>query len=397
MVKHALQVMRRHLGLQVAYVSEFVDGQSVFREVDAPGLEDLIILAGRLPELIPDTAREPVAMAMPITAAVPIGAHVSVPIRLSDGEVYGMFCCLGPNPDLSLNRRDLQMMRAFADLAAFDIDRRRKKSQAAEERRGRILALIDQDGVEGQDDLVGQDGIGGQDGLSQGGFSIVHQPICALPGLGILGYECLSRFTAEPLRTPDLWFAEAEEVGLRQELEIAALRKALASAAHLPAGAYMSINVSPATLLCAAFHTLLARHPGDGLVVEITENATVEDYAVLSEALRPLRGRGFRLAVDDAGAGYASMQHILQLRPDIIKLDMQLTRDIDADPARRALAAALIGFAHDIDSLIVAEGVETEAELQVLRALGTDAVQGYLIGRPQPLAALLDTAEVAAA
>lgn len=389
MVKRALQVMRRHLGLQVAYVSEFVDGQSVFREVDAPGLEDLIkpgdsrslddvycrhILAGRLPELIPDTAREPVAMAMPITAAVPIGAHVSVPIRLSDGEVYGMFCCLGPNPDTSLNRRDLQMMRAFADLAAFEIDRQRQRAIAAAERTAQVQALIDGDG-----------------------FFIVHQPICALPGRTIVGYECLSRFSGVPQRTPDVWFAEADEVGLREALEIAAVCKALDSAGWLPAGTYLSINASPATIRGDAFQALLAAAPADRLVIELTENATVDDYDALSAALRPLRERGFRLAVDDAGAGYASMQHILQLQPDIIKLDMNLTRDIDSDPARRALATALIAFAHDVGSVIVAEGVETEAELRVLQALGADAVQGYLVGRPLPLSAPVEEVQASAA
>ncbi len=389
MVKRSLQVMRRHLGLQVAYVSEFVDGQAVFREVDAPGLEAMIkpgdsrslddvycrhILAGRLPELIPDTAREPIAMAMPITAAVPIGAHVSVPIRLSDGAVFGMFCCLGPNPDTSLNRRDLQMMRAFADLAAYDIDRQRQRALAAGERLARVQSLIDDDG-----------------------FFIVHQPIHLLPGREIVGFECLSRFSAVPQRTPDVWFAEADEVGLREALEIAALRKALASLPDLPAGAYCSINASPATIRGDALPALLAIAPADRLVIELTENATVDDYDALSDALAPLRARGFRLAVDDAGAGYASMQHILQLRPDIIKLDMNLTRDIDSDPARKALASALIGFAHDVGSVIVAEGVETEAELRVLQALGADAVQGYLLGRPQPLPASGDRAMASAA
>ena len=119
--------------MEIAYISEFVENESVFRTVDAPGLEAMIkpgdkrslddvycrhILAGRLPEVMPDTADFPLAAAMPITQAVPIGAHVSVPVRLKDGSVYGMFCCLSPQANRSLNGRDLQVMRAFADLAA---------------------------------------------------------------------------------------------------------------------------------------------------------------------------------------------------------------------------------------------------------------------------------------
>lgn len=137
MIDRVLQSVRQHLGMEVAYVSEFVGNDSVYRAVDAPGLEALIkpgdrrslddvycrhILAGRLPELIPDTSAIPLAAAMPITQAVPIGAHVSVPLKLSDGSVYGMFCCLSPSTNRTLNDRDLQVMRAFADIAAQQID-----------------------------------------------------------------------------------------------------------------------------------------------------------------------------------------------------------------------------------------------------------------------------------
>jgi EAL domain-containing protein (putative c-di-GMP-specific phosphodiesterase class I) len=376
-VRRALQVIRSHLDLQVAYVSEFVDGRSVFREVDAPGLEALIkvgdsqslddvycrhILEGRLPQLMPDTALEPVATAMPITAAVPIGAHLSVPIRLADGRTYGMFCCPGPKADATLNKRDLQMMRAFADLAAYEIDRQQQQQQEAANRLASVRAVLDEEQL-----------------------SIVHQPIVGLSARRTLGFECLSRFSAEPARGPDVWYAEADAVGLREEMEIAAIRLALASQARLPAGLYTSINASPATILTGAFLEILEGYRGEDIVIEVTENANVDDYDFLAYALEPLRSRGIRLAVDDAGAGYASMQHILQLRPDIIKLDMSLTRDIDRDRPRRALADALIGFAHDTGSVIIAEGVETEAELKTLADLGVDAVQGYLTGRPQPL------------
>jgi EAL domain-containing protein (putative c-di-GMP-specific phosphodiesterase class I) len=94
--------------------------------------------------------------------------------------------------------------------------------------------------------------------------------------------------------------------------------------------------------------------------------------------------------VDDAGAGYSGLHHILRLRPDLIKLDMSLTRDIDTDPARQALAAALVAFAYDTDSRIIAEGVETLQELETLASLGIDRAQGYLLGRPMPREAMLE-------
>jgi len=102
-------------------------------------------------------------------------------------------------------------------------------------------------------------------------------------------------------------------------------------------------------------------------------------------ALQPLRKNGMRLAVDDAGAGYSGLQHILQIRPDLIKLDMTLTRHINLDPARKALASALVAFARDTGSGIIAEGVETASELETLRGLGIEKAQGYFLGRPTPI------------
>lgn len=133
---------------------------------------------------------------------------------------------------------------------------------------------------------------------------------------------------------------------------------------------------------------LLREVPANRIILEVTEHAAIEAYEQLGAALSVFRQRGLRVAVDDAGAGYASFRHILRLRPDIIKLDMALTRDIDQDPARRALASALITFAGNTRSTIVAEGVETAAELHTLQQLGVTAAQGYYLGRPTPLSEL---------
>ncbi len=377
MVHRALQAIRSHLGMEVAYVSEFVGDRTVFRQVDAPGLEAMIkvgdshslddvycrhILEGRLPSLMADTSTEPLAMALPITGAVPIGKHMSVPIMLPDGRPYGMFCCLGFAPDRSLRERDLQMMKAFADLAAFEICRDVEVAKEAEGRRSRIKSVIDEDQL-----------------------SIVYQPIWRVETQRPIGVECLARFLAVPSRSPDKWFAEAAQAGLGTDLELAAIRMALAALPSFPADAYLAVNASPETILSGELTEVLAGMPSERIVLEVTEHAHVSDYARLLAALAPLRDKGIRLAVDDAGAGYSSLQHILHLRPDIIKLDMGLTRSIDLDPARRALASALISFARDTGSRIIAEGVETASELKTLRSLGVEKAQGYFLGRPMPL------------
>jgi EAL domain-containing protein (putative c-di-GMP-specific phosphodiesterase class I) len=175
-----------------------------------------------------------------------------------------------------------------------------------------------------------------------------------------------------------------------------AIQLAMSALPSLPDDIYLAINVSPQTVLSGALARGLQTANLPRIMLEVTEHAAVSSYDSLLAELRPLRERGMRLAVDDAGAGYSGLQHILQLQPDLIKLDMALTRHVDLDPARRALAAALISFARDTNCTIVAEGVETASELAALRAIGASAAQGYFLGRPMPLdsvIALLDAAE----
>ncbi|NKE46873.1 EAL domain-containing protein [Roseomonas frigidaquae] len=387
-IQRGLEAVRRHLGMEVAYVSRFEDGRSVFREVDAPGLEALIrpgdsrgldevyclhILAGRLPELIPDTAAFPLATAMPITQAVPIGAHVSVPIRMPDGRPYGMFCCLSPRANPSLNDRDLQVMRVFAEMAGHAIAREVAEAEASRSRMAELETVME-----------------------ERLFTFRFQPILTLQPLQVVGFEALCRFGPEPYRTPDLWFAAAHAAGCGVELELAVLQRAVQALRRLKAPAFLSLNAAPATILSGRLPKLFAGLPTERLVLEVTEHSQVEDYDALRAALAPLRSGGVKLAIDDAGAGYSSLQHILQLQPDIIKLDMGLVRGVDQDPAKRALAAALCFFARETGCQIVAEGIETEAEFAALEALGVSRGQGYLLGRPGDLAAAQEMVGAAA-
>ncbi len=191
-------------------------------------------------------------------------------------------------------------------------------------------------------------------------------------------------------RPPNEWFEEAAEVDLGARLELAAVEAALTHVDRLPAQAFMSVNVSPATATEPDFGALLLAASGSRIVLELTEHARVESYEPLLAAPDELRGHGVRIALDDAGAGYAGLQHLLRLQPDVIKLDLDLTRGIHADPARRALAGALVGFAREIGATIVAEGIETADDLTTLHALGVAWGQGYYLGRPSRV--LADTA-----
>ncbi|WP_200939501.1 EAL domain-containing protein [Aureimonas sp. Leaf454] len=380
-IERVLKTVRQHLGMDVAFVSNVIGDRRIFRYVegqtdrvllrpgDAGPLDESYcqrILDGRLPELMPDTTQVPEATAMPVTSDMPIGAHMSVPLRFSDGSIYGTFCCFSHEARPSLNPRDLDVMRAFAEITAHQIELRETARREAAVKRARIEAV-----------------------LAAGGPTMLFQPIIMLSDQRVVGVEALARFSAEPLRTPDKWFAEAADVGLRIELETAAIRNAIESWhgiwADLPL--QLGLNCSPTTIIEGRLEDLFRDLPADRIVLELTEHDQVEDYLILNDRLRPLRDLGVKVAIDDTGSGYASMRHILTTRPNIIKLDISLTKRIDLDPMRRALAEALIGFATGFGGRVVAEGVETERELEALRAIGVQAAQGYHIARPMTVPA----------
>jgi EAL domain-containing protein (putative c-di-GMP-specific phosphodiesterase class I)/CheY-like chemotaxis protein len=223
---------------------------------------------------------------------------------------------------------------------------------------------------------------------SPGAIAIHLQPICSLGDGSIVGVEALARFELSPGMGPDRWFADAAMVGLGTELELMAAAKAVALLDDLPAGVYLAINASPASAVSDGFGELLAGCDATRIVVEVTEVAPVEDYASFGASVTRLREIGVRLAVDDAGAGFASLRHILNLVPDVIKLDRTLIRGIEHDRARQALAAGLISFADRMEASIIAEGIETNAQRAALHALGAAEGQGYFLSRPQPAAAL---------
>jgi EAL domain-containing protein (putative c-di-GMP-specific phosphodiesterase class I) len=213
-------------------------------------------------------------------------------------------------------------------------------------------------------------------------LGVAHQPFVDLASGEVVGWEALARFEGPPHRSPSEWFEDAWEVGLGFELELLATQRSLLTLPALQSDHLLALNVSPALAVDPRLAEVLGTGSLARLIVEITEHAPIEDYEALSLALRPLRQRGLRLAVDDAGAGYAGLRHILRLSPDLIKLDMDLTQGIEGDRARIALASAMITFASEIDAEIIAEGIETEGELRALQALGVQQGQGYYLGRP---------------
>jgi EAL domain-containing protein (putative c-di-GMP-specific phosphodiesterase class I) len=206
------------------------------------------------------------------------------------------------------------------------------------------------------------------------------QPIIKLADGELIGWEALARFPDRADRPVADVFAEAHRLGLGARLEIAAVRAALVAPGR-PAGAKLGLNVSLTTLETDEAWLAL---PADlsGVIIEITEHEFLGDDAALEYAVTRLRERGARIALDDAGAGYAGLHQLLRLRPDVVKLDRSLVSGVSGDPHRSALIAALVGFANDVGMSVCAEGIELEEDYASLVSLGVESGQGWLIGRP---------------
>jgi EAL domain-containing protein (putative c-di-GMP-specific phosphodiesterase class I) len=373
-----LATVRGHLGLEIAFVSRYVEGgQRELTHVSTdlelpmgPGFREprensycWHILQGRLPELICDPADFPFTKTLGITDFLPVGCHVNTPLRLADGTVWGSFCALGRQPDRTMNLRDVAILKSFAGLVGERIESSLENSIVNEQARERVLAMLDGHAV-----------------------TMFQQPIHSLADGRPVGVECLARFPDFNKRGPSAWFEDAELTGLGQELELTAVRCALETLGSVPEGIYAAINASPRTIKSGALLAAIRDCGAQNLVIEVTEHEQVKDYAKLGRALDELRPYA-KIAIDDVGAGYAGLRHIVDLRPDIMKMDMVLTRNVEADPARRAITSAMVHFARDIGCKLVAEGIETEAERDTLANLGVDNGQGYYFARPLPVVA----------
>jgi len=212
-------------------------------------------------------------------------------------------------------------------------------------------------------------------------FRPVFQPIVDLFTGSSVGYEALTRF--DDGVPPNVAFAVAVECGLGIDLEAVTLAAALREAAGLPPGPWLSLNVSPALLAQEGTLARILEGVTRPVIVEITEHEAIDDYRPLRRAMLDL-GPGVRLAVDDSGAGVANFSHLVELRPDFVKVDASLVRGVDSDPSRRAVVVGLIHFAAEAGCQVIAEGIETAPELAMVTELGVGLGQGYLLGRPAP-------------
>jgi len=314
---------------------------------------------GKLPAVIPDVRDFPEAMKLPGTRLPRIRSYVSVPVVLSDGTVYGTFCAAGLTTDKALTKRDKSLMDVLAHAASVIIEPGVLERGRREEILRRLGPVLDSRGP-----------------------VVLLQPIVDLRTGHRTGAEALSRFPREWDKAPDVCFAEAHSVGVGDRLELLALDRAAEHLGRVPG--YVSMNVSPAVLVTPACAELLDRLPLSRVLLELSEHDQVADYAELTAVLQPLRDRGMRLAIDDVGAGFSSLRHIVLTTPDVIKIDRSIIDGVSHDPVLQTLVRSLVDFGHGCHAEVVAEGIEMAADADTLVSLGVDHGQGWHFGRPGP-------------
>ena len=376
LIQHYLETARETLQMDVAFVTA-VDGvEQTFTHLAGDSESfgwrsgDVIpatdgychyVLTGEMPNVVQDASTHKLASQLPATRLARIGSYIGVPITLGSGRVYGALCVSSHSSTRDLGPSDTAFLNVLGRQISEELSRQELEITA------RSFQLRD---------LAAW--------LEPGGLTVLVQPIVALGSGDVKGVEALARFPGHP-GNPANVFGAAGLAGIGAELELAAVREALPLLSQLPEPLFMSLNVSPGTLQDLELENLLLDVPGERIVLELSDHGPLVEHGELVHRLDTFRARGIRIAVDDAGSGYAGLQSLLALDPDIIKLDIGLVKNVDQDAVRRCLVRSLAEFAGEIGATLIAEGIETRGELEMLPTLGVDTGQGFFLAKPEPL------------
>ncbi|MGQ8367011.1 EAL domain-containing protein [Glaciecola sp. 1036] len=381
LIQQILKATRVQFNMEVAFVSRFIDNARVFQYVDSGNNVDIIsigdsdpleesycylVAKGITPELLTDAQKEPSVAHLAATKAVPVGAHMSVPIILPDGNCFGTFCVFSRSADESLGKIDLESFRLISQIVTNLLSDIAQTQLQFDEIRTKVAYII-----------------------TENKTSLAFQPIVNInsPDTTIVGFEALCRIDGVNWHPNEL-FDKAILVGLSIELNQKIVNAAFSYLDQLKQHQYIAINLTPDFIISDEFLDLFKNRDLHQVVIEITEHIAVSNYPKMMEHLRVVKTSGARIAIDDVGAGYSSFRHILQLHPDIIKIDRSLIEIIDQDIEKQRLLKAILLFANQMEYKVVAEGVETKAELRTLHQSGVNLVQGFYFAKPQILSNL---------
>jgi len=376
-VTDLLDVLRQHLAMDATALAIWLDGQLVIQLFAGDGRgfgltpgttvrggDELYrdVVEGRVPALSNNVDAEGRSRDSTVLNALGVGAYVLAALTDPRDERYGLLCCLAHGSCPGLHDRHRQFVDLIVTFLRDSLLDLRQIWQTRSQIWSRISDLID-----------------------AGGPKIAFQPIVRLGTGEIVGLEALARFPPGghgAAHSTEDWFREARLVGLGSELDLAALGRAAEALPRLPKHLKLAVNSTPSTFASGlvTFVRDLPNH--DQLIIEITEQETYPPEPGMLLAVSQLRELGVRIAIDDAGTGYSGLEKLVQLRPDVIKIDQVLTRGVDRDPARRAIITGLVRLAGELGGVAIAEGIESRAERDAMISAGVRYGQGYYLGRP---------------
>jgi EAL domain-containing protein (putative c-di-GMP-specific phosphodiesterase class I) len=369
-----LEALRARLDMDVAFVSrQLGTTHRIFTHVAARGRAPLIsgdhnandnslcwlVIQGKLPERVNDVSLYENAACLPVVDQLNVRSHFSVPLYRRDGRVHGSLCCFSYRPRPDIGEHDMRIIRSVAAIVSDQIEGRIELEERSEEAGREITRLMADDDI-----------------------AIIHQPIYDLTDWHLIGFECLMRQKANPIRSPLDVLERAREAGKTLELEVHIARTALATLDPAHPERFIAINVSPTTLVSDDLAALIPEGLESRLVIELNQYEAVLQQAALKQAIQAWKARAW-VAVNSVGASFASLQALLDLEPDIVKIDRDLLGGLASDPNRRALVKALVQFAAETGITLIAQGVETREDLQALHELGVRFAQGYILGKPK--------------
>lgn len=370
-----LQVIRLHLGMDVAFLAHVHDGLRTLTHVSAVDDRALVGETARLEDsyctrvldarasgdvgfLVEDALADPELEALPITAQLGIRAYAGVPVVLGGGEVFGTLCTYRSDAQ-PLTMEDAHALQLAAGLIAH-----------------RLQAMEWPAGEDPETDLATHRAFDDR-------LRMAFQPIVDLRTRAIVGHEALARFAHERITTPDAWFRIARRLGVDGLLQRRAVLRTLERMDEVPDGHFVAINLSDAALEDPEIRRALSTGPAERLVVELTEHdLPVDDERLLATVTGLRRELGIRFALDDVGGGYSGLARVLRLEPDIVKIDRSIVGGVFDEPRRQAMLMAFATFARATGCDLVAEGIEQQQDLDALRILGVSHGQGFFLAEP---------------
>jgi EAL domain-containing protein (putative c-di-GMP-specific phosphodiesterase class I) len=302
---------------------------------------------------------------MSVTSQFQLGAYVGVPVFVRRGELFGMLCAVSRGPEPSLRHRDAKLLRMLAGLLSEPLTASLAHNVQSSAFVRNATSMLD-----------------------AGGMTVDLQPIIDLGSDEVVSLEALARFAHYPYSVEG-WFAQAHEAGCGPEMEIDAVVNAHRLLGRLPHHVTLAVNASPDVACSEALLEVVTGIDPSRVVVEITEHRRASEPSMFAWAIRRLKSHGVQVAIDDAGTGYSDLRQILELQPDIVKLDRALIDGVDTDPVKMALVQALVAFGRDTGIQLVAEGVSSLSIRDAVRELKVDCGQGYALGRPEPAGLVL--------